>query len=95
MPGFRIEILQQSPASDNTITKEPEHGTATIDVSEHFPNFSKDNIRAKCNEKAVHPCRCFWVKELIEPVAWKRCEIVNKAEQDSLRGILEKWGARS
>jgi hypothetical protein len=39
--------------SDNTITKEPEHGTATIDVSEHFPNFSKDNVRAKCNDKKV------------------------------------------
>ena len=32
------------------------------------------------------------IKKLIEPVAWKRCEIVNKAEQDSLRGILQKWG---
>jgi hypothetical protein len=39
--------------SDNTITKEPEPGTATIDVSEHFPNFSKDNVRAKCNDKKV------------------------------------------
>jgi hypothetical protein len=39
--------------SDNTITKEPEHGTATIDVSEHFPNFSKGNIRAKCNDKKL------------------------------------------
>ena len=32
------------------------------------------------------------IKKLIEPVAWKRCEVVNKAEQDSLRGILQKWG---
>src|SRR5262245_2734101 len=32
------------------------------------------------------------IAELIEPVAWKRCEIVNKAEQESLRGILQKWG---
>jgi hypothetical protein len=35
------------------------------------------------------------IAELIEPVAWKRCEIVNKAEQDSLRGILQKWGTSS
>jgi len=28
---------------------------------------------------------------LIEPVAWKRCEIVNRAEQESLRTILQKW----
>jgi hypothetical protein len=31
--------------------------------------------------------------ELIQPVAWQRCESINKAEQESLRTILEKWGA--
>ena len=31
------------------------------------------------------------IKELIDPVAWKRCETVNKAEQDSLKDILQKW----
>jgi hypothetical protein len=30
---------------------------------------------------------------LIEPVAWARCAIVNRAEQESLRTIIEKWGA--
>jgi hypothetical protein len=34
------------------------------------------------------------IKKLIEPVAWKRCEIVNRAEQDSLKTILEKWAPR-
>jgi hypothetical protein len=29
---------------------------------------------------------------LIEPVAWQRCEVVNKAEQTSLRTVLEQWG---
>jgi hypothetical protein len=33
------------------------------------------------------------IAELIEPVAWKRCEIINQAEQESLRTILEKWGS--
>jgi hypothetical protein len=32
------------------------------------------------------------IKKLIEPVAWKRCEIVNKAEQKSLKTVLENWG---
>jgi hypothetical protein len=32
------------------------------------------------------------IVKLIEPVAWQRCEIVNKAEQESLRTILAKWG---
>jgi hypothetical protein len=34
------------------------------------------------------------IKALIEPVAWQRCEIVNKAEQESLKTILGKWGSR-
>ena len=34
--------------------------------------------------------------ELIEPVAWKRCEVVNRAERETpLRIVLQKWkGAR-
>jgi hypothetical protein len=32
------------------------------------------------------------IKELIEPAAWERCEIVNRAEQESLKTIIEKWG---
>jgi hypothetical protein len=30
---------------------------------------------------------------LIEPVTWKRCEIVNRAERESLRTILARWKA--
>jgi hypothetical protein len=33
------------------------------------------------------------IRELIEPVAWQRCEIINRAEQESLKTILEKWGS--
>jgi hypothetical protein len=33
------------------------------------------------------------IKRWIEPAAWARCETVNRAEQDSLRTILEKWQA--
>jgi hypothetical protein len=33
------------------------------------------------------------IKKLIEPVAWKCCEVVNRAEQESLKTILEKWGS--
>jgi hypothetical protein len=31
------------------------------------------------------------IKKLIEPVAWNRCEIVNKAERESLRSVLDSW----
>jgi len=33
------------------------------------------------------------IRKLIEPVAWRRCEIVNTAEQESLKTVLKKWGA--
>jgi hypothetical protein len=35
------------------------------------------------------------IKSEIEPEAWKRCEIVNKAEQESLKTIIAKWGKPS
>ena len=41
-----------------------------------------DDLR-DCVEEAI--------KELIEPEAWERCDAINKAEQEFLRGILSKW----
>jgi hypothetical protein len=38
-----------------------------------------------CVEKAII--------ELIEPVAWERCERINRAEQESLKTIIAKWSA--
>jgi hypothetical protein len=35
------------------------------------------------------------IRKLIEPVAWERCETVNKAEQESLQHVLRKWGKPS
>jgi hypothetical protein len=31
------------------------------------------------------------ILKLIEPVAWGRCEAINKAEQESLRTVLDSW----
>jgi hypothetical protein len=33
------------------------------------------------------------IRAIIEPVAWARCEQVNKVEQESLRTVLNQWGA--
>jgi hypothetical protein len=41
---------------------------------------------------ALRDCVEREIRKLIEPVAWQRCAIVNKAEQESLRTILGKWG---
>ena len=38
-----------------------------------------------CVEKAI--------LDLIEPTAWRRCEMVNQAEQELLKTILTKWKA--
>jgi hypothetical protein len=35
------------------------------------------------------------IKKRIEPVAWERCEVVNRAEQESLKTIIGKWGKPS
>jgi hypothetical protein len=33
------------------------------------------------------------IRDLIEPTAWQRCEAVNRAEQESLKTVLEGWRA--
>jgi hypothetical protein len=35
------------------------------------------------------------IVKLIEPVAWQRCEVVNKAERESLRTVLDAWKGRA
>ena len=43
------------------------------------------NVLRECVERAI--------VKLIEPVAWQRCEVVNRAERESLQTVLRKWGA--
>ena len=57
------------------------HGRRCWELDAMDPNDLRD-----CVEREI--------KKLIEPVAWKRCEIVNAAEQESLRHVLTQWGAR-
>jgi hypothetical protein len=42
---------------------------------------------------ALHDCVEKEIVGLIEPVAWHRCQVVNQAERESLKSILEKWRA--
>jgi hypothetical protein len=57
------------------------HGRRCWELDAMDPNDLRD-----CVEREI--------KKLIEPVARQRCEVVNKAEQDSLRTILSKWKER-
>jgi hypothetical protein len=34
------------------------------------------------------------IVEHIEPVAWERCAVCERAEQESLRHVLDRWGAK-
>ena len=81
----QLEGLPSFPATDKR--KDPRykwfvgnHGRHCWELDAMDPRDLRD-----CVEQAI--------RELIEPVAWQRCEVVNKAEQQSLRTILDKWGA--
>jgi hypothetical protein len=74
---------------------------ATDKVKDKRHKWFVANYRDRCWElDAMDPndfrdCVENAIVELIEPVAWKRCEIINKAEQESLRTIIAKWGTAS
>jgi hypothetical protein len=44
------------------------------------------NLRA-CVEEQILEC-------IIEPTAWERCKVVERAERESLRTVLAEWGQR-
>jgi len=80
-----VSELPSFPATDKR--KDPRYkwfranyGDRCWELDAMDPNDLRD-----CVEEAI--------QDLVEPVAWKRCEEVNKAEQESLKTILEKWGA--
>jgi hypothetical protein len=75
--------LPSFPAGDKS--KDPRykwfvanHGRHCWELDAMDPNDLRD-----CVEQAIIG--------LIEPTAWQRCEVVNRAEQESLKTILEGW----
>jgi hypothetical protein len=80
-----VSGLPSFPATDKR--KDPRykwfranHGGHCWELDAMDPNDLRD-----CVEEAI--------KELIEPVAWERCEVINRAEQESLKTVLQKWKA--
>jgi hypothetical protein len=57
----------------------PNHGDRCWELDAMDPNDLRD-----CVEREI--------KKQIEPIAWERCETVNRAEQESLKTVLAKWG---
>ena len=56
------------------------HGDRCWELDAMDPNDLRD-----CVERAI--------RELIEPIAWQRCEEINAAEQESLKTVLQNWNA--
>jgi hypothetical protein len=82
----QVTGLPSFPASDKRKdTRYPwfvrNHGSRCWELDAMDPNDLRD-----CVEAAI--------KELIEPTAWRRCEMVNAAEQESLRTVLQRWGSK-
>lgn len=54
------------------------HGTRCWEIDAMDPNTLRNCVQRE-------------IKKLIDPVAWRRCEIVNEAELESLKSVLERW----
>jgi hypothetical protein len=83
----QLQGLPSFPAADKR--KDPRyrwfvknHGHDCWELDAMDPNALRD-----CVEREI--------KKLIEPVAWKRCEVVNKVERESLISVLSNWRAAS
>ena len=77
LPPFPATDKRKDPRYKWFVAK---HGDRCWELDAMDPNELRNVVeRAICN--------------LIEPVAWGRCEAVNRAEQESLRTIIANWGA--
>ena len=54
------------------------HGDRCWELDAMDPNDLRESVRTE-------------IDKLIDPIAWSRCERVNRAEQESLKTILAKW----
>ena len=94
--GSQVDGLPSFPASDKGPKKNAKgeekggdpryawfvrnYGDTCWELDAMNPNDLRD-----CVEQAI--------VELIEPIAWKRCAVINKAEQESMRSIMTAWAA--
>jgi hypothetical protein len=82
---IQIGDLPSFPATDKRADKRykwfvANHGKRCWELDAMDPNDLRD-----CVDEAI--------RDLIEPTAWHRCEVVNRAEQESLKTILKGWHA--
>jgi hypothetical protein len=82
---WQVRNLQSFPAADKK--KDPRHKWFVKNYGRVC--WELDAMDPRTLRKIVERA----IRSKIEPVAWARCEIINKAEQESLRTILNGWGA--
>ena len=83
----QLRRLPSFPATDKR--KDPRYkwfiknfGNRCWEIDALDPNILRDRVEEE-------------IKSLIEPKAWKRCEVVNRAERNSLRNVLAAWAMGS
>jgi hypothetical protein len=83
----QVSALPSFPASDKRA--DPRYPWFVRNYGEHCWELDAmdPNVLRDCVEREI-TCR-------IEPKAWMRCEDINKAERESLKTIIEQWGASS
>jgi hypothetical protein len=90
--------LKRIALTSKQLTRLPSFPAADKRKDPRYPWFVK-NFGKHCWEldamdpRDLRACVKKEIKKLIEPVAWRRCEIINKAEQESLKTVIAKWGA--
>jgi hypothetical protein len=91
--------LRRIALTREQVSELPSFPTADKKKDPRYDWFRRANYGDRCWElDAMDPndlrnCVENAISDLIEPAAWRRCEIVNKAEQESLQSILEHWGS--
>lgn len=86
LTGEQVAPLPSFPAADKH--KDPRHNWFTARYGDRcweLDAMDPNDLRA-CVEGAI--------KELIEPVAWERCEVVNRQELISIRHVIGRWTRR-
>ena len=75
LPSFPAADKKKDPRHNWFVAN---HGRDCWELDAMDPNDLRD-----CVEQAII--------DLIEPVAWERCEVVNRAERESLKTVLDGW----
>jgi hypothetical protein len=75
LPSFQASDKKDDPRHDWFVGR---YGTKCWELDAMDPNDLRDRVKSA-------------IESEIEHVAWERCEVVQKAEQESLRTMLDAW----